>query len=156
MLELVKLWGVETKLHTAYYMLGQAALLFHEYEQAENFFFKALRYFKGSKAEKGSWKYHWAKALYMLGQKKKALLAFAASVNEIKKNALPKESFLAAVYLSGAYMNFSFVLAKDGKLEDARRYFNLAKELVSEDKRLVVRREQLRKLALHFKSLEKM
>ena len=149
MLELVKLWAVGEKLHTAYYLLGQAALLFEEYTVAEKYFFKSLRYFKGSLAEKGSWKYHWAKTLYLTGQKKKALLAFASSIYEIKKHAPQTDSFLVNVYLSGAYSHLAQVLMKDSP-QEAKKYFSEASKIVSSDKRLVVRKKQLGRLSSHF------
>jgi tetratricopeptide (TPR) repeat protein len=152
MLELVKLWGVEDKLHTAYYLLGQAALLFEEYAEAEKYFFKSLRYFKGDGAEKGSWKYHWGKALYMTGQKKKALLAFAAGIHDIKKNANKTDSFLTHVYLSGAYVNLAYVLLKDDPKESLK-YFQEAKKIVSSDKRLIVRSRQIDRLSKRFEGL---
>lgn len=148
-LELVKAWGVSERLHTAYYMLGQAALLFKEYALAENYFFKALRYFKGDPAEKGSWRYHWAHALYMTGEKKRALLAFSQAINEIKKYGPYVDNFLFNVYLSGAYLNFSHALLKDSKAE-AKKYFNLAGEIIKKDKRLVLRNKQLKTLAKGF------
>jgi tetratricopeptide (TPR) repeat protein len=145
MLDMVKMWGVSEKLHTAYYMLGQAALLFKDYASAENYFFKSLRYFKGSPSEKGSWRYHWAKALYMVGEKKRSLFAFSQALNEIKKNADGTDEFLVHVYLSGAYMSFAHVLQKDNP-ETAKKYYNLAKEIINSDKRLVVRKKQLQVL----------
>lgn len=145
MLQLVKQFGVEEKLHTAYYLLGQAALLFREYKDAENYFYKALKYFKGSKAEKASWKYHWGKALYLIGQKKKGILAFAAAINEIKKHAPRTDRFLTNVYLSGACANFAHVLMNDNPAE-ALRYLSEAEAIVRADRRLVIRRRQLDQL----------
>jgi tetratricopeptide (TPR) repeat protein len=150
MLEMVKLWGVVEKLQTAYYMLGQASLMFQDFSDAENYFFKSLRYFKGNGAEKGSWRYHWAKSLYLIGEKKKSLLAFAQAINEIKKHAARIDPFLINTYLSGAYLNFAQVLMKDNPV-DARKYLKLAKEIISSDKRLVVRKKQLLKLEKYFK-----
>jgi len=149
-LDMVKMWGVSERLHTAYFMLGQAALLFQDYVEAENYFFKSLRYFKGSQAEKGSWRYHWAKALYKIGEKKRALLAFSQAINEIKARKKTIDTFLYNVYLSGAYANFAFVLKKDDS-KTAQRYFDLAKEIIDSDKRLVVRKKQFKELAKHFK-----
>jgi len=153
MLELVKMLGIVEKLPTAYYLLGQAALLFQEYKEAENYFFKALRYFKGSSAEKGSWRYHWAKALYLLGEKKKALFAFAKAIDEIKKSSGKTDSFLQNVYLSGAYSNFAYVLIKDDP-EEAMKYYGLAKELIDSDKRLVIRKKQFKNLQQTFRKME--
>jgi tetratricopeptide (TPR) repeat protein len=148
-LELVKAWGISERLHTAYYMLGQAALLFKDYAIAENYFFKSLRYFKGNPAEKASWRYHWAKALYEIGEKKKALLAFSQAITDIKKYAKDVDKFLFNVYLSGAYINFACVLIKDNK-EEAKKYFNLAGEIIKSDKRLVVRKKQFKELEKKF------
>ena len=144
-LELVKMWGVSERLHTAYFMLGQAALLFQDYADAENYFFKSLRYFKGNPAEKGSWRYHWAKALYMTGEKKRALLAFSQALDEIKRHALTTENFLHNVYLSGAYCSFAQVLSKDDK-KKAKEYFAMARSIIQKDKRLIVRKKQLKEL----------
>lgn len=149
-LEIVKTFGVGERLHTAYYMLGQAALLFKDYADAENYFFKSLRYFKGTPAEKGSWRYHWAKALYMIGEKKKSLLAFAQAIEEIKKNERKTDKFLYNVYLSGAYANFAFVLRKENP-QESKKYLELAKEIINADKRLVVRKKQLKDLERLFK-----
>jgi tetratricopeptide (TPR) repeat protein len=144
-LELVKAWGVSERLHTAYYMLGQAALLFKDYGIAENYFYKSLKYFKGNPAEKASWRYHWATALYMTGEKKKALLAFSQAINDIKKHAKSTDKFLFNVYLSGAYIHFAYALMEDNKPE-AKKYFALAVEIIKQDKRLVLRKKQLQKL----------
>lgn len=152
MFELVKTWGVSERLHTAYYLLGQGALLFQDYKDAENFFFKSLRYFKGNPAEKGSWRYHWAKALYMTGEKKKALLAFAQAISEITKNKAQTENILYNVYLSGAYAHYAFVLAKEKKPE-AKKYYTLAKEIIHSDKRLLVRKKQWQEYEKQFKKL---
>ncbi len=148
-LELVKQFGVVDKLHTAYYILGHAALLFQEYDQAENYFFKSLRYFKGSPAEKGSWRYHLAKALYLTGEKKRALFVFSQAIMEIKKYGPAGDSFLYHVYLSGAYLNFAEVLRKDDKKE-AKKYLALAQEIIKKDKRLVVRKRQYSAVAKLF------
>ncbi len=152
MFELVKTWGVSERLHTAYYLLGQGALLFQDYSDAENYFYKSLRYFKGNLSEKGSWRYHWAKALYMTGEKKKALLAFAQAINEIIKNKNSVNDFLYKVYLSGAYANYAFVLAKE-KMPEAKKYYGLAKDIIRSDKRLVVRKKQWQELEKIFKKL---
>ena len=149
-LELVKAWGVSERLHTAYYMLGQAGLLFKDYAIAENYFYKSLKYFKGNPAEKASWRYHWATALYSLGEKKKALLAFSQAINDIKKYSKITDKFLANVYLSGAYIHFACALVKDNKPE-AKKYFALAKEIIKNDKRLVLRKQQLKVLENIFK-----
>lgn len=153
-LEMVKIWGVSERLHTAYYMLGQAALLFQDYVSAEKWFFKSLRYFKGNLTEKGSWRYHWAKALYLIGEKKRALLAFSQSFMEINKNSGKVDNFLQNVYLSGAYCNFAQVLAKDD-LKEARKYLQLGKEIIHKDKRLVVRKRQLKELEKYFAKVRK-
>ena len=144
-LEMVKMWGVSERLHTAYYLLGQAALLFQEYGEAEKWFFKALRYYKGDPTEKGSWRYHWAKSLYLSGEKKRGLLAFSHALTEIKNNVGKANPFLVHVYLSGAYASFAQVLAKDNS-QDAKKYYELSKEIISSDARLVVRKKQLREL----------
>ncbi len=142
-LELVKAWGVSERLHTAYYMLGQAALLFKDYIIAENYFYKSLKYFKGNLAEKASWRYHWATVLHMLGEKKKSLLAFSQAISDLKKYSGKTDKFLANVYLSGAYIHFACALMKDNKPE-AKKYFVLAGKIIENDKRLVLRKKQLK------------
>ncbi len=143
MLEMVKLWGISEKLHTSYFMLGQASLLFNDNKSAENYFFKSLRYFKGHPAEKGSWRYHYAKSLYLIGEKKRGLLAFSQALNEIKSHMVKTDPFLFEVYLSGAYLAFAEVLFNDNQ-QESKKYLEMAREIINSNKKLVIRKRQLK------------
>jgi tetratricopeptide (TPR) repeat protein len=148
-LEIVKEKGLDDRLSQAYFLLGEAEMLFEDYSKAIEHYQKALKFYKGSLSEKGDYRYHLGEALYRNNQKEKGKNTMIKGLEEIKSGASEVSDFLIHVWKSGCHMRLADLLRTD-EPEEAIKHLKLAKEVIKSDKRLVIRKRQVEKLEKSF------
>src|ERR1051326_2554666 len=143
MLDLVEQYNLKLYKSIAYFRLGEVYRHGNNYAQAAKYYRLALKYFKGPLSQKGDWRYHLGAALYFSGKEKQGMKEFFRGVDEIKVGSKKVDSFLYHVWQSGAYMQLAQMLAKKHK-KIARGYLQMAKEIINSDRRLIIRRQQIK------------
>ena len=129
-------------LHSAFFRVAEIAVLAGDYEDAVSNYKWALRFYRGSHAEKGDYRYHYGQALYLAGRKQAGLRELKGGLRDIQTYRGEVSTFLANVWESGANMRLSELLWKsDGK--EAEKHLTTAEKIIMGDKRLVMRRKQL-------------
>lgn len=151
MLEVATDKKLNDKLSTSYFRLGEVSMLFDDYPEAIKNYRKSLKYYVGSLAEKGDFRYHLGEAMYRNKQKKDGKKAMLDGLAELKKGASEVPDFLTHVWVSGVYMRLADLLRNDEPGE-AREYLEEARKIIRSDKRLVIRRRQYKDLEKFFKS----
>jgi len=149
MLEIVKDRGLKDKLSTSYFRLGEVAMLFENYPQAINNYKLSLEHYTGPLSEKGDFRYHLGEALYRRGQKKNGKKTMLAGLKEIQDGAVKVDDFLINVWESGCYGRLAELL-KDDDPKEAVRYLEKAEKIAKSDKRLIIRRRQIKELRKKF------
>ena len=143
--------GLSDKLSTSYFRLGEVMMLFEDFQSAVKFYKKSLKYYSGSLSEKGDYRYHLGEALYKNNQKKKGVKEMLKGLSEIKRGASEVQDFLIHVWESGCHLRLAELLIKDNP-HKARQHLLKAKKIVDSDKKLVIRKRQLKELFKIFKS----
>lgn len=150
MLDISKEYNLKDKLHTSYFRLGEVMMLYKDYPKAITNYQKALRAYKGSLSEKGDYRYHLGEALYRNGQKKRGKLTILKGLKEIVKGKDKIDPFVLHVWESGVHMRLADLLKED-EPDEARKHLLFAQEIARSDKKLVIRRRQIRDLAKTFR-----
>ncbi len=149
MLEVAKDKKLNDKLSTSFFRLGEVAMLFEEYPEAIKNYRQSLKYYVGPLAEKGDFRYHLGEAMYRNNQKEEGKKAMLDGLAELKKGASEVPGFLNHVWQSGVYMRLADLLRKD-EPKEAKKYLKEAGKIIESDKRLVIRKRQLKDLERSF------
>jgi tetratricopeptide (TPR) repeat protein len=142
MLEIAKEKNLKDKFSTSYFRLGEAAVLYKNYEEASHNYKKALKYYKGPLSEKGDYRYHLGEVLYRLGKKKQGLNTILRGLAEIDRGAKEFPSFVINVWKSGCHLRLFELLMENERVE-ALLHLKEAERIINSDKNLVIRRRQL-------------
>ena len=146
MLVVAQTKNLKDKLHTSYFKLGEMVMLFKDYSSAIKHYNKALETYQGPLSEKGDYRCHLGEALYLNGQKSEGKGMIFQGIREIEQGAEGVDLFLINIWLSGAYIRLVELLRED-EPKQALFYLDEAKKVIDSDKRLVIRKRQLEKLA---------
>lgn len=145
MLAVAQEYNLEDKLDTAYFRLGEVAMLFDDYRSAIDYYNKALVVYRGPLSEKGDFRYHLGEAVYRSGDKIKGKKTILAGLKEIRQGAGELDPFLIHVWESGVHMRLAELL-KDDAPKEARKHYEEAKKIAAADPKLVIRRRQIAEL----------
>jgi tetratricopeptide (TPR) repeat protein len=137
-------------LYTCYFRLGEIFMLFKDYKNAILNYQKALALYPKINSEKGDYQYHLGEALYKNGDKKSGLKSILEGLKIIRENSLKTDSFLIHVWESGCLLKLTELLYKDN-LSESQKYFQQAKEIINSDKKLIIRKRQLKELSIKLK-----
>lgn len=148
-LEITLKHSIANRIGSCYFRLGEVAMLLKDYNLAFENYQKALDNYTGSNAEKGDYRYHLGEALGKLGELKKAKEIMLKGLLEIQENKGEVDSFLIHVWESGCYMRLAELL-KESEPNQAKKYLEEAKKIISLDKKLVIRKRQYKELTLKF------
>ena len=144
---MTRLSVVKTKkvpaLHSAHFRAADHALLTADYKTAATHFRLALKNYCGSWAEKGDYRYHYGEALYRLGGRQTGLRELKDGLRDIQKYRAEVNSFLANIWESGANMVLAELLWKTHGAQ-AKKYLAEAAKIIAGDKRLIMRKKQLK------------
>lgn len=132
-------------LHSSHFRVAEILMYFKNYPQAIKHYKLALRHYRGTKAEKGDFRYHLGEALFREGQKKLGKATILKGLKEIQDNRREVDSFPAHVWESGALMRLTELMWKEERTR-AREYLRQAQTIISSDRRLLMRKKQLRLL----------
>ncbi len=148
-LSIAQNFGLKELYGVAYFRLGEANMLFRNYEKAAENYRKSLENYAGTNAEKGDYKYHLGEAVYRTGKKEEGLRLLLEGLKEIQENKDDVNDFVTHVWESGCYMRLAELLREDN-LNQAKGYLEKAQKIAKADKKLIIRRRQISKLAKTF------
>ena len=141
MQEIADIYAVEDKNHLIHFFLAKSAMLTKDYSSAQREFELALSFYPVDHAEIGDWLVHLGDAVYRNGKKEEGKARILEGIRKIESHSNETDSFLKNVWISGAYLKLYKLLDQD-QPEEAKRYLALGQEIVKNDPRLVIRREQ--------------
>ena len=150
MLAVAQEYNLQDKLDTAYFRLGEVAMLFEDFRSAIDYYNKALVVYRGPLSEKGDFRYHLGEAIFRSGDKKKGKETILAGLKEIRQGASELDPFLIHVWESGVHMRLADLLG-DSEPEEAKKHYLKAKEIAESDPKLVIRRRQIAELGEKFR-----
>jgi len=145
MLEITEKFDLEDKYHTAYFRLGEVSMINGDFKKAVENYQKALATYVGPLSERGDYRYHLGEAIYKIGDTKKGKETILKGLKEIRKGASEIDPFLIHVWESGAHLRLAELLSKD-EPEEAEKHLKRAEEIAESDKKLFIRRRQIKKL----------
>lgn len=134
---------------SCHFRLGEAAILFKDYEKAAQHYQLALTHYQGTNAEKGDYRYHLGEALYRNGKKVEGKQIILQGLKEIQENAGEVDPFLAHVWKSGCHMRLAELLKEDAP-EEAKEHLVEARKIAQSDDKLVIRRRQIEQVSKSF------
>lgn len=144
-LELAEKYELTDIISSCYFRLGEIAMLQNNFTDAIKQYKKALDHYRGTKAEKGDYRYHLGEALYRNGDKEKGKRILLEGLAEIQQNGEGIDPFFIHVWESGAHMRLSELL-QDNEPVEARTHLDKARTIIKNDDKLVIRKRQLREL----------
>lgn len=145
MLAITQEYDLKDKYHTSYFRLGEISMIEGNYRHAVGWYRKSLKTYVGPLAEKGDYRYHLGEALYKDGKKKEGKDEMLKGLNEIQEGASEVDPFLIHVWESGAHMRLADTLSVD-EPQEAKKHLEKAREIAESDKKLVIRRRQIKDL----------
>lgn len=148
-LEIARMYDLKTKLGSCYFRLGETAMIFKNYKKAIEWYKTALTNYQGSFSEKGDYRYHLGEAFYRNGQKELGLKTIFQGLTEIEKGKNTVDPFLFHVWQSGVHMKLADLLQKDNP-QEAKKHLKVAQEIATSDKKLIIRKRQVKELAKKF------
>lgn len=137
-------------IYSAYFRYGDTLMLFNDYKNAILNYQKALNLYPKIDSEKGDYQYHLGEALYKNGNKKDGLKNILEGLKIIRENKSKTDSFLINVWESGCLLKLTELFYKDNP-NDSQKYFQQAKDIINTDKRLIIRKRQLKELSVKLK-----
>jgi tetratricopeptide (TPR) repeat protein len=144
-LDIAKKYNLTDVFSSGYFRLGEIAMLSKDYKKAIRNYSQALDLYCETAAEKGDYRYHLGEAFYRDGKKEKGKKIIFQGLKEIQDTDVEVDSFLIHVWESGCYMRLADLL-RDDNPGKAREYLRKAQEIAESDKKLVIRRRQIKEL----------
>jgi tetratricopeptide (TPR) repeat protein len=134
---------------SCYFRIGEIAMLVKNYKRAIGNYRQALTFYSGTIAEKGDYRYHLGEAFYRNGEKEKGRKIILQGLEEIQDSHSEVDPFLIHVWESGCYMRLANLLKSD-EPEKAKEYLRKAQQVAESDKKLIIRKRQIKELARFF------
>lgn len=144
-------YGLKDKLSASYFILGDIDMLFEDYPSAIKRYKLSLKHYRGSLSEKGRFRYHLGEVIYRGGEKERGKKMMLMGLGEIQKGAHELDPFLIHVWESGVHMRLAHLL-KDDEPAKAKGHLVIAQKIADTDRKLVIRRRQIKELAKTFKN----
>lgn len=142
MLEIVKKYKLNDKLHLIYFLNGTSSILLDDFAAAEKEFGLSVKLYPSDSPEKADWMGHLGSAMYANGKKEEGLKINLEAIELLKNREKEiNNSFLYHVWLSGAYLRTAKLLEKDNP-QLSQVYLDKTKKILDSDKELVIRQEQ--------------
>ena len=136
-LNIAKKYKQNDILYRCYFRLGEVDMLSQEYKSAIKNYQKAINLYPNINSEKGDFQYHLGEAQYKSGDIKVGLSNLLTGLKTIQEYRDSTDSFLINVWESGCLIKL-FTYTKD------KKYYNLAKKIIDNDDRLIIRKRQLK------------
>ena len=143
MLAIAEEQGIHDRHHLIHFLLGKSSIFLKDYQNAEFEFQKAIDLFPNNNAEKGDWLAHLGEAIYQNGRKEDGERVILQGIKHIQTHQDDVDSFRVNVWLSGAYLRLTKILLNDNHSQQAKIYLQKGEEIISNDPRLVIRKQQL-------------
>jgi len=150
MLAIANQYKLKDKFDTAYFRLGEIAMLFENFSLASKYFKNSIKYFNGCAAEKGDYRYHLGEAIYRNGRKETGKKIMLQGLDEITKNIKGIDPFLIHVWESGCHMRLAEMLFRDEPMVSLEHY-RKAQKIALTDPKLVIRKRQIEELGKKLK-----
>ena len=139
---IVQAKGLKKLNHSAHFNVAKIAVIAKDFDGATAHYRTALKYYRGSRTERGDYRCHYGEALFRAGQRTRGLRTIQAGLQEIQKHRGEVDSFLAHVWESGAHMRLTELLWREERTR-AREYLRQAQTIIKSDNRLLMRKKQL-------------
>lgn len=136
-------YDIHDKDHLIHFLFGKSCIFLKDFERAEIEFKKAVDLFPYNNAEKGDWLAHLGEAIYKNGRKEEGERVILEGVEQIQTHKNNEDTFKIHVWISGAYLRLAKILINDQKFKQAEIYLSKGEEVVLQDSRLVIRKQQL-------------
>lgn len=143
MLAIAQEHGIHDRDYLIHFLFGKSCIFLKDFNCAEIEFKKAVELFPHNNAEKGDWLAHLGEAIYRNGRKEEGERVILEGVQQIKSHQNDTDSFRINVWISGAYLRLAKILINDNKIEQAKTYLHKGEEIVLNDDRLVIRKQQI-------------
>lgn len=150
MLSVAKEYKLKNKFDTAYFRLGEIAILFEDFPLAIKYYNNSLKFFRGCAAEKGDFRYHLGEAVYRNGQKGEGKKIILQGLGEIIKGSDGTDPFQIHVWESGCHMRLAELLIED-EPKEALKHYKEANTIAQSDTKLVIRKRQIKELGKKLK-----
>lgn len=141
-MDFAKAYNLMDRLYLFHFLNGTAASLLNEYDLAEKEFGQAILLYPFEHAQKGDWIAHQGEAMYQNGKKEEGQERILEGVALIQTRSSDIDSFEYNVWVSGAYLRLAKLLKVDNP-KTSQEFYNMAKEIIDKDDRLVIRKQQL-------------
>lgn len=126
-----------------HFLFGKSCIFLKDFACAEMEFQKAVQLYAKDNSEKGDWLAHLGEAIYKNGKPEEGEKIILAGIQQIQAHQKEEDSFKINVWTSGAYLRLAKILVLDNKVDQAKKYFSKGEEIVLNDPRLVIRKQQL-------------
>lgn len=136
-------YNIHDRDYLIHFLLGKSCIFLKDFNCAEIEFKKAIDLLSKDDAQKGDWLAHLGEAVYKNGRKEEGERIILEGVQQIQKHQNEFNSFQINVWISGAYLRLAKILMSDGQIEQAKIYLSKGEEVVLNDPRLVIRKQQL-------------
>lgn len=143
MLAIAQDHGIHDRDHLIHFLFGKSCIFLKDFHNAEIEFKKAVDLFPHDNAEKGDWLGHLGEAIYKNGRKDEGERVILEGVQQIQAHRNDEDSFKINVWISGAYLRLAKILINDKNIDQAKIYLHKGEEIVLNDERLVIRKQQL-------------
>lgn len=126
-----------------HFLFGKSCIFLKDFACAEIEFQKAIQIYPKDNSEKGDWLAHLGEAVYKNGKPEEGERIILQGIQQIQTHQNNEDSFKVNVWTSGAYLRLAKILFLDNKIEQAKNYFSKGEEIVLNDPRLFIRKQQL-------------
>lgn len=143
MLAVAQEYGIHDRDHLIHFLFGKSCIFLKDFKCAETEFRQAIDLYPQNNAEKGDWQAHLGEAIYKNGKKEEGEKIILEAVRHIQAHQKQEDPFKINVWTSGAYLRLAKILISDQKIEQAKIYLSKAEEIILQNPRLVIRKQQL-------------
>lgn len=125
---------------------GEIMLLQQKFTIAVEAFQTALDSLSPSDWHTGDFLYHLGQAQYLTGQKQQGLENVYQGITDIQKRHADIPEYMYKVWLSGGYLRLAQLLKLEKRESEAQEAWELARDCIEADDRLILRRGHLSKV----------